>query len=135
MSQTGHYTPPPQQQVIYGKPVAEALAAELERRKATRVVFVTNTSLAGAGKLGESVKASLGSACVAEVTGIGAHSPRTDVVRMANTMASEKADLVIALGGGSVCDATKAATLALANNVSEAADIDRLRTPQTGPGA
>jgi maleylacetate reductase len=130
MSQTGHYTPPPQQQVIYGKPVAEALAAELERRKATRVVFVTNTSLAGAGKLGESVKASLGSACVAEVTGIGAHSPRTDVVRMANTMASEKADLVIALGGGSVCDATKAATLALANNVSEAADIDRLRTPQ-----
>jgi maleylacetate reductase len=130
MSQAGHYTPPPQQQVIYGTPVAEALANELERRKAVRVVFVTNTSLAGPGRLGDQVKAALGTACVAEVSGIGAHSPRQDVVRIARTLAEHDADLVIALGGGSVCDATKAATLALANEVSEAADIDRLRTPQ-----
>ena len=93
-------------------------------------MFVTNTSLAGPGRLGERVKAALGTACVAEVSGIGAHSPRQDVIRIARTMAEHAADLVIALGGGSVCDATKAATLALANDVSEAADIDRLRTPQ-----
>lgn len=130
MSQTGHYTPPPTQEVIYGKSVAEALAGELKRRNAARVVFVTNTSLAGAGKLGASVTAALGAACVAEVSGIGAHSPREDVVRLARTLDKNNADLVVALGGGSVCDATKAATLCVANNVSTAADIDRLRTPQ-----
>ncbi|MEQ8664064.1 MAG: iron-containing alcohol dehydrogenase, partial [Gammaproteobacteria bacterium] len=107
-----------------------ALAAELERRGATRVVFVTNTSLAGPGRLGEAVRAALGAACVAEITGIAAHSPRADVIRLAAAFAAHQADLVVALGGGSVCDAVKAATLCLANDVTTAAGIDAL-----APGA
>jgi maleylacetate reductase len=130
MSQAGHYTPPPQQHVIYGKPVAEALTDELKRRQAQRVVFVTNTSLLGAGGLGEHVRTALGAACVAEVSGIRAHSPREDVIRLTRTLRDQRADLVVALGGGSVCDATKAACLALANSAFEVADIDRIRTPQ-----
>jgi len=48
------------------------------------------------------------------------------------------AEMVVALGGGSVCDATKAACLALANGVKAAADIDSIRvgasvTPATLP--
>jgi len=127
MSQSGRYSPPPPQDVIYGKPVADALAEELERRDATRVVFVTNTSLTGAGGLAESVTAGLGAACVAEVSGIRAHSPREDVVRITATMRDNDADLVVALGGGSVCDATKAACLALANDVRTVDDIDNIR--------
>ncbi|MEQ8233032.1 MAG: iron-containing alcohol dehydrogenase [Gammaproteobacteria bacterium] len=126
----GHYTPPPAQEVIYGQPVADALAATIAARGACRVVFVTNTSLAAPGRLGESVRAALGAACVGEVTGIGAHSPRSDVIRLAATLAGQGADFVVALGGGSVCDAVKAATLCLANAVDTVAGIDAL-----APGA
>lgn len=128
MSQSGRYSPPPPQDVIYGQPVASALAGELERRGARRVVFVTNTSLTGSNGLAETVTTALGKACVAEVSGIRAHSPREDVLRITGTLRDTDADLVIALGGGSVCDATKAACLALANDVSTIEDIDRIRT-------
>jgi len=127
MSQSGRYSPPPPQDVIYGQPVASALTDELERTGAQRVVFVTNTSLTGAGGLAETVTNALGAACVAEVSGIRAHSPREDVVRITATLRDTGADLVIALGGGSVCDATKAACLALANDVCTVDDIDRIR--------
>lgn len=122
----GRYTPPPAQQVVYGQPVATALGAELESRAARRVVFVTNTSLAGPGCLGESVRAALGSACVGELTGVAAHSPRSDVIRLAAALRAHDADLVVALGGGSVCDAVKAATLCLANDIEREQDIDAL---------
>ncbi len=130
MSQIGRYTPAPSQEVIYGKPVAEALGEEIERRKASRIVFITNTSLNHPGGLGEIVKASLGGSCVAEVTGIRAHSPREDVVRMTATLRDSDADMVVAFGGGSVCDATKAACLALANGIKVSEDIDRIRVGQ-----
>lgn len=131
MSQSGRYTPPPPQDVIYGKPVALALADELERRGARRAVFVTNTSLTGPGKLGATVRQALGAACIAEVSGIGAHSPRADVIRLTASLRDNRADIVIALGGGSVCDATKAACLALANDVMASDDIDRIRVGHT----
>ena len=131
MTQTGHYIPPPnRQEVIYGQPVASALAEELARLNASRIVFVTNTSLTGSGGLAESVTSPLGSACVAEVSGIRAHSPRKDVVRLTRTLRDNDADVVVALGGGSVCDATKAAILALANDVDTVADIDRILAPK-----
>ncbi len=130
MTQIGRYTPAPAQDVIYGKPVAEALSEEIERLKVSRIVFVTNTSLSHPGGLGEVVKAAIGSSCVASVSGIGAHSPREDVVRLTTTLRDNNADLVVALGGGSVCDATKAACLALANDVKVAEDIDHIRVSQ-----
>ena len=130
MTQIGRYTSAPAQEVTYGKPVAEALGEEIERRKVSRIVFVTNTSLSHPGDLGEVVKAPIGSLCVASVSGIGAHSPREDVVRLTTTLRDNDADMVVALGGGSVCDATKAACLALANGVKVAADIDNIRVPQ-----
>ena len=122
----GRYTPPPAQQVVYGQPVATALGAELESRGARRVVFVTNTSLAAPGRLGDGVRAALGTALVGELTGIAAHSPRSDVIRLAAALRAHDADLVVALGGGSVCDAVKAATLCLANDIEREQDIDAL---------
>lgn len=130
MTQIGRYTPAPAQEVIYGKPTAEALGEEIERRKVSRIVFVTNTSLSHPDGLGEVVKAPMGSLCVASVSGIGAHSPREDVIRLTTTLRDSDADMVVALGGGSVCDATKAACLALANGIKVAADIDNIRVPQ-----
>ena len=38
MTQIGRYTPAPAQEVTYGKPVAEALGEEIERRKAVKEI-------------------------------------------------------------------------------------------------
>ncbi|MGE0484001.1 MAG: iron-containing alcohol dehydrogenase [Gammaproteobacteria bacterium] len=127
MSRSGRYSPPPAQHVVYGAAAARALAAELEQRDARRVVLVTNTSLAGSGGLAAQVAASLGERCAAILSGIAAHSPRTDVLRIVDALREHDADLVIGFGGGSVCDATKAACLALANDTRDVADFDRLR--------
>lgn len=129
MSLSGRYTPPPRQTVIYGIPVAQALEAELTRLGADRIVFVTNTSLAHPGGLADAVQRALGARTVVKVTGVGAHSPRADVIRMAAAMREHRADAVVAFGGGSVCDATKVARLCLTNDVTSAADLDRLRAP------
>lgn len=127
MTQAGRFTPPPRQIVIYGMPVAEALEPELSRLGATRIILVTNTSLASPGGLADTVSAALGSRSVIRVTGIGAHSPRGDVIRIVNAMREHRADAVVAFGGGSVCDATKVACLCLTNDVTTRADISRLR--------
>ncbi|MCB1749494.1 MAG: iron-containing alcohol dehydrogenase [Gammaproteobacteria bacterium] len=129
MNRAGRHSPSAAQGVVYGIAIAEALGAELERRGTRRALLVTNTSLAGAGGLAEEVSAALGECCVAQLTGIRAHSPRADVLRIAAALAGHEADLVVGFGGGSVCDATKAATLALANEMTASADLDRLREP------
>ena len=127
MPLSGRFNPPPRQSVIYGQPVAEALASELRRLSASRVVLVTNSSLARAGGPADTIKAALGTACRAVVTGVGAHSPRGDVVRLMQSLRDTQADLVVGFGGGSVTDATKVACLGLTNEVTVAGDLDRLR--------
>jgi len=129
MRQPGRYTPPPRQTVSYGVPAAEALAGELERMGAARAVLVTNTSLARDGGLARQLEASLGARCVALVTGVRAHSPREDTLRIARTLTQERADVVVGFGGGSVTDAIKVATLCLANGIDDVAAFDRVRAP------
>lgn len=127
MPLTGHYSPPPRQEVVYGLPVANALAAACESRDAHRVLLVTNSSLAGPGRLGAVVGAALGDRCISTLTGIRAHTPRADVLRIAAALREFDCDLVVGLGGGSVCDAIKASTLCLANAVDTVEGIDGLR--------
>ena len=55
----------------------------------------------------------LGSAHVGTYTAIRSHSPREDVAAGANAARAAKADLLVAVGGGSVIDATKAMQLCL----------------------
>jgi maleylacetate reductase len=129
MTRAGRHAPTSVQSVVYGSPVADALGAELARHGAERALLVTNTSLTRAGGLAEVVAAALGERCVARLTGVRAHSPREDVLRIAAALAENRADIVIGFGGGSVCDATKAACLALANGATTVADLDRLRDP------
>lgn len=130
MTRSGRFTPPPQQTVIYGTPVAQALEVELARLGARRVVLVTNTSLAQPEGLADRVFAALGARAVATVSGVAAHSPRDDVIRIAAAMREHRADAVIGLGGGSVCDAIKVARLCLSNDVTTIDDITHLRTPE-----
>ncbi|WP_176594000.1 iron-containing alcohol dehydrogenase [Sphingobium sp. EM0848] len=125
LREIGWSAAPPQQSVAFGIPMAEALAEAVRRLSMDRVVVVTANSLARPGGLAEKVAAALGPKFHSMVSGIRPHSPRAEVIRVAEAL--KGAGGVVTIGGGSVCDTVKAARLCVANAIEEADDIDRLR--------
>lgn len=113
---------PAQERVIYGKPVVEALAEELARTGAQRVFVTTTRSITG-GALVARIVQGLGARFAGKFDSISAHSPREGVIAGAEAMRASGADLVVAVGGGSVIDATKVMLLALWRG---ARDVDAL---------
>jgi maleylacetate reductase len=119
---TVHWTA--QERVIHGKPAAEAVRAEIERLGARRVLLLTTRSLTN-GRLIRDVTSALGDRCAGKFDAIRAHSPREAVIAGAELAREIEADHLLAVGGGSVTDATKAMLLALWRGTR---DIDALST-------
>ena len=110
----GYFTVQPIEQIIFGVPLEEAIVAEADRYGAARV-FVTSTrslSQLENGPLQRAIKA-LGHRHAGTYSRISAHSPREDVIAGAAAARAAKADIILAIGGGSVIDATKAMLLCL----------------------
>ena len=101
-----------QERVIHGKPAAEAVPAEMERIGAKRVLVLTTRSLAES-RLVRDVTSALGDRCVGRFSAIHAHSPREAVIAGAALAREVEADHLLAVGGGSVTDATKTMLVAL----------------------
>ena len=103
-----------QERVVFGVPAGEAVVAEAERVGAARV-FVTSTRSLAQKETGplQRLEKALGARHVGTYATISAHSPREDVVAGAAAARAAKADLLVAVGGGSVIDATKAMQLCL----------------------
>src|SRR5262245_55799619 len=120
-----------QERVIHGKPAAEAVRAEMERMGAKRVLLTTTRSLANSRLVAE-VASALGDRCVGRYDAIRAHSPREAVIAVAALAREVEADHLLAVGGGSVIDATKTALLAVWRGVK---DIDTLSTLAPRRGA
>jgi maleylacetate reductase len=102
------------ERIVFGRPAGEAVLAEAERIGARRVFVTSTRSLAQkeAGPL-QKVEKALGSRHAGTYATIRAHSPREDVVAGAARAREAKAELLVAVGGGSVIDATKAMLLCL----------------------
>jgi maleylacetate reductase len=120
-----------QERVIHGKPVAEAVPAEIERIGAKRVLLLTTRSLTNS-KLVREVTSALGDRCVGRFSEIHAHSPREAVINGAALAREVEADHLLAVGGGSVTDATKVMLLALWRDVR---DVDALSKLAPGRGS
>jgi maleylacetate reductase len=122
---TGTHHWPAQERVIYGKPAVDALAEELKRTGAQRV-FVTTTRSITNGALVGRIVASLGPRFAGKFDAISAHSPREAVIAGAALIREAHADLVVAIGGGSVIDATKVMFLAIWRGAGSIDELSKL---------
>ena len=111
---SGIYNVQAHERIIFGKPAAIAVMDEVERYGARRIFVLTTRSLTRHenGPLQQIVRA-LGAKHAGTCSAIAAHSPRDDVLAAAAQARTAQADLLVAVGGGSVIDATKALQLCL----------------------
>jgi maleylacetate reductase len=125
---------PPMDRVVYGTPLAQALADEVSRFDARAVYVMASGTLNRETDVIDTVRGVLGNRLAGLCAKIGAHTPRTDVVAAANEARAAKADLIVTVGGGSITDAAKMVGLCLGNDVSAPEDLDRFRATVTADG-
>lgn len=99
------------EQVIYGRAFDEVVAQECERLNLRRVVVLTTRSIAST--LGVRLQRALGMRHAATLNALPAHTPVASVLAASQAARNAKADLIVALGGGSVIDAAKAVLYSL----------------------
>lgn len=128
--QSGVFKVQAQERIVFGTPVAEAVIAETEHYGAGRVFITSTRSLANCddGPL-QRVERALGERHVGTFAVISSHSPREDVIAAANAARKAKADIIVAVGGGSVVDATKVVQLCLWKSITT---VDALSEHSTG---
>jgi maleylacetate reductase len=102
------------ERIVFGEPLEEAIWAEASRYGASRIYLTSTRSLARLenGPLQRAERA-LGAMHVGTHCEIASHSPREDVIAGAAKARAAKADLLVAIGGGSTIDATKAMLMCL----------------------
>jgi len=122
---TGTHRFPRQDQVVYGRPAAEVVGELAKAWGCSRLLITTTRSLTQG--LAADLAATLGGVCVGIMSDIEAHSPRGAVLAAAAEARRLDADLLVALGGGSVIDATKVVQLCLWAGLTEPAQLDAYR--------
>jgi maleylacetate reductase len=130
----GMHRYPPMDRVIYGIPLAEALAGEVERLGARAVYVMASGTLNRETDVVDGVRRVLGNRLAGVCAKIGSHTPRVDVVAAANEARAAKADLIVTVGGGSVTDAAKMVGLCLGNDVTSPEQLDGFRAVITQEG-
>jgi maleylacetate reductase len=124
---TGAYRFPAMESVIYGRPFTGVIKDEVERADAHAVFVLASGTLARETGLVDELRAALGNRFAGLHAKIGSHTPRVDCVAAANAAREAGADLIVTLGGGSVTDAAKIVAMCLANDISDAQDLDNYR--------
>jgi len=125
---------PPMERVIYGIPLAEALAEEIKRLDANAVYVMASGTLNRETDVIDTVRRVLGNRLAGVCAKIGSHTPRIDVVAATNEARAAKADLLLTVGGGSVTDAAKMVALCLGNDVTDPDQLDRFKALITPDG-
>ena len=132
MVQTGHVTFSQMDEVVFGKPAAEAVAESVERLGGTRVFLMVSGTLNRETDEVAKIRKVLGNKCVGMFDKMPPHTPRSAVIRATDEARAAKADLIVTIGGGSITDGAKAVAMCLANDIRTPEDMDRLR-PVKGP--
>lgn len=114
-----------------GKDALENLPAELKRRRAARAFIVCGRTVARKTPLIERIRTILGPNCAGVFDEMEKESPLTAIVRARDAAREASADLLIAVGAGSVIQGTRVVAILLA----EKRPVEALITqyPEHGP--
>jgi maleylacetate reductase len=121
-----------QERVIYGRPAADVIVEEAAKLGKSRIFITTSGSLAAGDALPRQIGRALGDKFVGLYSGITAHTPRSCVIEGAEAARRANADLLVAVGGGSVVDATKAMLVCLWHGLKDATEMDAHRGGRQG---
>jgi maleylacetate reductase len=121
-------------EVVYGRPAAEAVAEQARRLDASRVFLLVSGTLNRETPEVEMVRKALGNRHAGTFDAMAAHTPRRCVVAATEQARDAKADLIVTIGGGSVTDGAKAVQLCLANDVRSPEALDALRPVKGADG-
>jgi maleylacetate reductase len=128
MQTAGSYQYPAMDSVVYGKPAAEALREEAERLGAKRVFLIASRTLNTTTDEIEKIRSALGDRYAGTFDGIPQHTTREVVVQTAARAKEAGADLVVAIGGGSVVDAAKIVLMCMEHEIFDQAGLDGYET-------
>jgi maleylacetate reductase len=122
-------------EVVFGKPAAEAVAGQAQRLGATRVFLMVSRSLHQSSDEIDKVRRALGNRCAATFDQMAPHTPRAAVIAATEAARDAQADLIVTIGGGSVTDGAKAVQMCLANDIRSPEAIDALRAVKGADGS
>ncbi|SOE70926.1 Alcohol dehydrogenase, class IV [Burkholderia sp. D7] len=128
MHEMGTHVFPAMDRVVFGKPAAKALLSEVERMGSQRVFLIVSSSLKRDTDEIAKIKAALGARFAGLRDGLAQHTSRDEVVETTRTALAVNADLVVAIGGGSVVDAAKITTLCMEHQIVELDGLDGFET-------
>lgn len=128
MPEAGQYQYSPMDLVIYGKPCAVAVREEAERLGAVRVFLMASHTLNTKTDEIEKIRAALGDRYAGTFDGVTQHTTRDVVVKAAALALDARADLIVAVGGGSVVDAAKIMLMCMEHNIVDADGLDGFET-------
>jgi len=114
-------------EVVFGRPAAEAIVGQMDRLRAARAFLMVSGTLNRDTDEIEKIRKSLGPRCVGTFDAMPPHTPREAVIAAAEQARAARADLIVTVGGGSITDGAKAVQLCLANDIGTVEDIDKIR--------
>jgi len=124
---TGQYDFLPQKRVVFGQECGEATAKEVNDYGAKRVLMVAVDVLHRKLNATQSLIDHLGDKLVGVFDEVDEHAPLHSVLALINVIQEVQPDIIVSVGGGSIRDATKVATLAYSAGAKTAEDIIKLR--------
>ena len=129
MTQAGQVVFSKMEEVLYGKPAAETVAALARKRGAERVFLMVSGTLNRTTDEIDKLRRALGNHCVGTFDAMPPHTPRSAVIAATEQARESRADLIVTLGGGSITDGAKAVQLCLANDIRTPEAMDQVRAP------
>jgi len=124
MHDKGTHLFPAMERVDFGRPAAQALAAEADRLGSKRVFLIVSRSLNTNTDEIAKLRDALGERCAGVYDGVPQHTTRESVAEITRAALEVKADLLVAVGGGSVVDAAKITSLCMEHGIVDPDGLD-----------
>lgn len=109
----------PIDRVLFNQDAAEAVRAEAQRWDCQRVLLMVSTSLNRQTDEIRRIEAALGPRHAETLDGVPQHTTRTAISKATRAALAARADLIVAVGGGSVIDAAKMTLLCMERGMTD----------------